>query len=155
MLHWFCHCWKHWWKASFGISLSSAVAFDLMFSMVVKCVPIRPIFRVGNSQKSLGVRCREYGGWVRTGMLFSARNSQPWRTSNRTWLLNSGRLEKKPSACASNNAGSMEQVYVCAWVLLWRWLGKICHMSYHYHISVNFLTAPHICIYLHFYNVIN
>ena len=29
-------------------------------------------------------------------------------------------------------AGSMEQVCVCARVWLWRWLGKRCHMSYHY-----------------------
>ena len=38
-------------KSSFGIFRSSAVAFNLMSSMVVKCVPWRPIFRVGNSQK--------------------------------------------------------------------------------------------------------
>ena len=49
------------------------VAFD-MSSMVAKRVPLRPIFRVGNSQKSLGARSGEYGGWVMTGMLFSARN---------------------------------------------------------------------------------
>jgi hypothetical protein len=29
-------------------------------------------------------------------------------------------------------AGSMEQVCVCARVLLWRWVGKRCHMSYHF-----------------------
>jgi hypothetical protein len=29
-------------------------------------------------------------------------------------------------------AGSMEQVCVCVRVLLWRWLGKRCHMSYRY-----------------------
>jgi hypothetical protein len=29
-------------------------------------------------------------------------------------------------------AGSMEQVCVRARVLLWRWLGKCCCMSYHY-----------------------
>jgi hypothetical protein len=28
--------------------------------------------------------------------------------------------------------GSMEQACVCARVLLWRWLGKRCRMSYHY-----------------------
>jgi hypothetical protein len=28
-------------------------------------------------------------------------------------------------------AGSMEQECVCARVLLWRWLGKCCDMSYH------------------------
>jgi len=30
--------------------------------MVAKRVPLRPILRVGNSQKSLGARCGEYGG---------------------------------------------------------------------------------------------
>ena len=29
-------------------------------------------------------------------------------------------------------AGSMEQLCVCVRVLLWRWLGKRCHMSYLY-----------------------
>ena len=29
-------------------------------------------------------------------------------------------------------AGSMEQVCLCARVLLWRWLGKSCYMSYHF-----------------------
>ena len=40
--------------------------------MVGKRIPLRPIFRVGNNQKSLGVTSGEYGGWVMTGMLFSA-----------------------------------------------------------------------------------
>jgi len=35
-------------------------------------------------------------------------------------------------------AGSMEQVCVCARVLLWRWLGKRCHMSYHYSATPHF-----------------
>jgi hypothetical protein len=39
-----------------------------MSSMVAKRVPLRPIFRVGKSQKSLGARSGEYGGWVMTGM---------------------------------------------------------------------------------------
>ena len=63
---------------------SSAVrAFHLMSSMVVKCIPLRPIFGVGNSQKSLGARFGEYGGWVMTGMLFSARNCG---TTSDVWL---------------------------------------------------------------------
>jgi hypothetical protein len=41
--------------ATVGILRSSAVAFHLM-SMVAKRVPLRPIFRAGNSQKSLGAR---------------------------------------------------------------------------------------------------
>jgi hypothetical protein len=48
----FGHEWKlHRRKASFGIFWSLAVAFDLMSSMVAKRIPLRPIFRVGNSQK--------------------------------------------------------------------------------------------------------
>jgi hypothetical protein len=57
--------------------------FDLMSSMVVKRFPLRPIFRVGNSQKSLGVRSGEYGGWVMTGMLSSVRNCY---TTSDVWL---------------------------------------------------------------------
>jgi hypothetical protein len=57
-------------EASFGIFKNSAVAFNVVFSMVVKRVPLRPIFKVWNSQKSLGVRSGEYGGWVLTGMFF-------------------------------------------------------------------------------------
>jgi hypothetical protein len=34
-------------------------------------------------------------------------------------------------------AGLMEQVCACARALLWRWLGKRCHMPYHY------CTTPH------------
>ena len=58
---------------------------------------------------------------------------QPWRTSNRMRQPNSGWFQKKPSAGASNN-GKMDGVSVCvrARVPLWRWLGKRCHMSYHY-----------------------
>jgi hypothetical protein len=33
-------------------------------------VPLRPIFRVGNSQKSLGARSGEYGGWVIIVIIF-------------------------------------------------------------------------------------
>jgi len=114
LLHQFCCCWKHRQKASFRIFRSWAVAFDLMSSMDVKRVPLMPIFRVGNSQKSLGARSGEYGGWVMTGMLFSARNcdSQPWRTSNQMRWANSGRFQKKPSACASND-GWIDGACVC------------------------------------------
>ena len=74
MLHRSCHCWKHQRKASSGIFRSSVVSFDLMSSMVAKRVPLRPIFRVRKSPKSLRARSGEYGGWVMTGMLLSARN---------------------------------------------------------------------------------
>ena len=48
-----------------------------------KRVTLGPIFRIGNSRKSLGARFREYGGWVMTGMLFSARNCC---TTSDVWL---------------------------------------------------------------------
>ena len=48
-----------------------------------KRVPLRHIFRTGNSRKSLGARSLEYGGWVMTGMLFSARNCC---TTSDVWL---------------------------------------------------------------------
>jgi len=48
-----------------------------------KRVPLRPIFRIGNSRKSPGARFREYGGWVMTGMLFSVRNCN---TTSDVWL---------------------------------------------------------------------
>jgi hypothetical protein len=57
---------KHLREASFGIIRSSAVAFDLMSSTVVKCNTLRPIFRVGNSQKSPEARPGDCGGWVMT-----------------------------------------------------------------------------------------
>jgi hypothetical protein len=70
LLHPSCHCWKRRRKALFIYCflnfLSSAVAFDLMSSMVAKRVPLRLIFEVGNSQTSLGARSGEYGGWVMT-----------------------------------------------------------------------------------------
>jgi len=48
-----------------------------------KRVPLRNIFRIGNSRKSRGARSREYGGWVMKGMLFSARNCC---TTSDVWL---------------------------------------------------------------------
>jgi hypothetical protein len=46
---------------------------------------------------------------------------------------NSRRFQKKSSAGASNN-GRIDGASVCvrARILLWRWLGKRCHMSNHY-----------------------
>ena len=67
--------------------------------------------------------------------------SQPKRTSNRMRRPNSGKFQRKPSAVACNNGsidGTSVCVCVCVWarararVLLWRWLGKRCHMSHHY-----------------------
>jgi hypothetical protein len=52
----------------------SAIAFDLMSSIVAKHALLGPIFRVGNSQKSLGARSVEHGGRVKTGM-FSRRGT--------------------------------------------------------------------------------
>jgi hypothetical protein len=47
---------------SFGIFWILVITFGLMFSMVVKRFPLRPIFRVWNSQKSLGARSGECSG---------------------------------------------------------------------------------------------
>jgi hypothetical protein len=66
LLHGSCRCWKHRFKAFFGIFLTSAVAFDVMSSMAVKHIPLWTIFRVRNSQKWLGERSGECGGWVMT-----------------------------------------------------------------------------------------
>jgi hypothetical protein len=59
--------------------------------------------------------------------------SKPWRTSNRIWRPNCGRLKKNLSRRASNN-GRIDETNVCALAraLLWRWLGKRCFMSNHY-----------------------
>jgi hypothetical protein len=43
------------------------VTFELMSSMAGNHVPLRPIFRVRNSKKSLWARSGECGGWVMTG----------------------------------------------------------------------------------------
>jgi hypothetical protein len=45
---------------------------------------------------------------------------------------NSRRFQKEPSPVLQTIEESMEQVVVCARVLLWRRLGKRCCMSYHY-----------------------
>jgi hypothetical protein len=60
--------WEYRRKAPLGIFRSSAVTLDLLPSMVVKRVPFRPIFRVGNSQTSLGACSGEYGARVMTRM---------------------------------------------------------------------------------------
>ena len=54
--------------------------------MVAKRAPLRPIFRVGNSQKSLGARSGEYDGWVMKGMLFSAFSERNCCTTSDVWL---------------------------------------------------------------------
>jgi hypothetical protein len=50
---------------------------------VCKMCPMWPIFWVGNSQRSLGVRFREYDVWMMKGMLFSVRNCC---TTSNVWL---------------------------------------------------------------------
>jgi hypothetical protein len=51
-------------EASVGIFQSSSITFHLMSSMVMKRVPLRPIFRVGNSRQFLGAKSGECDGWV-------------------------------------------------------------------------------------------
>jgi hypothetical protein len=58
----------------------------LMSSMVAKRAPLRPIFRVGNSQKSFGVRNREDSGLVKKGMSFSVRNCSTASYASR-WVV--------------------------------------------------------------------
>jgi len=45
--------------------------------MVAKRDPWGPIFRLGNSQKSVGARSGEYGGWVLVVQQFLAEKSIP------------------------------------------------------------------------------
>jgi hypothetical protein len=47
---------------------------NLMSSVFVKRVLLKPIFRVQNSQKSFGAWSGVYGGWVMTEMFSSVRN---------------------------------------------------------------------------------
>ena len=191
-----CHCWKHRRKASFGIFRSSAVAFDMMSSMVAKRVPLRPIFRVGNSQKSIGTRSGEYGGWVMTGgsvqmprnhtslvvQQFLAEKIIPIITQppysqdlapSEFWLFPTLKMGLKGTHFATMEdiecdgrtaedskrslppvlptmAGSMEQVCVCARVLLRRRLGKRCHMSNHYNFIPHFRELFDCPSYIHY-----
>jgi len=173
-----------------------------MSSMVLKRVPLWPIFRAGKSQKSLGVRSggvrwlgddrnaflgkellHNKGGVARCVIVMQKPLSlplvasfhpkciaQPLQTlhvemttvlsgSRSEWLLVVLYSENAPQGDAFRNhgghqiecdgrtpedskrslppvlptmVGSMEQLCVCARVLLWKWLGKRCHMSYHY-----------------------
>jgi len=79
-----------------------------MFSIVAKRVPLRPVFRVGNSQNSLGARSADYGGWVMTGMLFAARNCC---TTSDVWL----------GANAPSHT-SLRVNFGCS--LLWKWASR-------------------------------
>jgi hypothetical protein len=62
-------------EAYFGIFQSLAVTFDWMSFMVEKRVPLRPIFKVRNSQKSLRARPGECGAWAMIGMFVLVRDS--------------------------------------------------------------------------------
>jgi len=92
-----------------------------MFSMVAKDVPLRPTFRVGNSQTSLGARSGEYGGWVMTGMLFSARNCC---TTSDVWLgAHHKATWKYFFHCFLTNAlHGRREIYVPSDVLPWKQL---------------------------------
>jgi hypothetical protein len=55
-------------------------------------------------------------------------------------------------------AGSMEQVCARARVLLWRWLGKRCHMSYHYSATPHFrelFDCPTYTAMTYYYNLLH
>jgi hypothetical protein len=71
LLHRSCYCWKRQRRASVGFFCTSTVAFDLMYSMVAKCVPLRgDIFRLFNILMLLGGGSGEYAVWVMTEMFF-------------------------------------------------------------------------------------
>ena len=133
LLHRSCRCWKHRRKASFGIFRSSAVTFNLMSSMVAKrnSSP-RKAFLSSPNHRTLWISLQvSFGCSVLWKWASRGRVLQPWRTSKWMRWPNSRRFQKKPSAGASNN-GRIDGGSVCeARVLLWRWLGKRCHMSYH------------------------
>jgi hypothetical protein len=70
-------------NAPVGIFQSLALPFDFMSSVVVKYIPLKPIFIVGNSQKPLGGRSREYCGWMMRRLFFSVGNCC---TTSDIWL---------------------------------------------------------------------
>jgi hypothetical protein len=81
---------------------SSRVRRGIRFDVIHGCemLPLRTIFRVGNSQKSLGAKSREYGGWVMTGNSYSARDcctrSDEWLAAL-LWCRNHGpRCSSRP-----------------------------------------------------------
>jgi hypothetical protein len=58
---------------------------------------------------------------------------QPWRASNQIQWPSSGRFQNKPSSVLPTIEDLWSKcVCVRARALLWRWLGKCYHMSYHY-----------------------
>jgi hypothetical protein len=63
------------------LDFSHHIQFDVLHSC--EHVPLKPIFRVQNNQKSLGAWSGEYGGWVMTEMLSSLRNCC---TTSDVWL---------------------------------------------------------------------
>lgn len=73
-------------ESFFSIFRSSAVEFDLILSMYVKCVPLRSSFRVMNSQNLLEARSGEYDVWVTTGMFFSTRNYTTSSNGMARWI---------------------------------------------------------------------
>jgi hypothetical protein len=90
----------------------------------------RKAFLSSPNHRTLRISLRVTFGWKWASR---GRISQPWRTSNRMRRPNSRTFQMKPSTGASNNGSIVgASVCVCTRVLLWRWLGKRCRMSYHY-----------------------
>lgn len=72
LLQQFCHAWQHSWRASI-MGHRPAVALHLM-SNVTKHWLRSPICSLEKSQKSLGARCGEYGGFGMSVICFPAKN---------------------------------------------------------------------------------
>ena len=84
----------------------------------VKRVSLRHIFRTGRSWKTLGARSRVYGGWVMTGMLFSARNCC---TSSDVWF--------GASSCCRNHTEQTSHWQVSSsnrWAKSHEWVRERC-----------------------------
>jgi len=118
-----------------------------MSSMVAKCIPLRPIFRVGNS-KSYAEQDPEItvvGWWQecfsRRGIAAQQAMCGSVRTPRKAFLSSPNHRNLQISLRVTFGFQQWQDrcskcvcvcVLVCARVLLWRWLGKRCHMSNHY-----------------------
>lgn len=64
---------------SFGMLQNLSVAFELMFSMVLKCFSLKFIYKktrifiLENNKKLVGAKSEEYGDWIMIKMLFLAK----------------------------------------------------------------------------------
>jgi len=137
-----------WWQECFsrqGITAQQAMCGSVWMHQATHRLlcsnsSLRKAFLSSPNHRTLRISLRVTFGcsllwkWASRGCV-----SQPWKISNGMRRMNSGRFQMKPSAGASNN-GRIDGASVCvhARVLLWRWLSKHCHMSYHYSATPHF-----------------